>query len=177
MRALRIGRVPTLPRSVGLDRRGAARRRAGLVLLALLVGMPVFAATQQEVEESLTCQCGCGLTVHSCNHLQCPSGEPIKKEIGERLARGEDKETILAAFHARYGEKVLSSPTFSGFNWFAWLTPFAAVLAGGLGITWMLRRWIRAAPAAGSAVPAPPAADDTLRQRLARELADLDREA
>jgi cytochrome c-type biogenesis protein CcmH/NrfF len=140
----------------------------------------VPAATQQEVEEALTCQCGCGLTVHSCNHLQCGSGEPMKKEIAERLARGEDKATILAAFAARYGEKVLSAPTFRGFNWFAWLTPFAALLAGGLGVTFVLRRWARAAPlprAAPNAGAAPPAAEDALRRRLARELADFDRDA
>ena len=92
--------------------------QAGLVLLGLLaVASPARAAvvaTQQEIEESLTCQCGCGLTVHSCNHLQCGSGEPMKKEIAERLARGEDKATILGAFRARYGEKVLSAPTGTG---------------------------------------------------------------
>jgi hypothetical protein len=50
------------------------------VLVALLTTTPALAAqtTQQAVEESLTCQCGCGLTVHSCNHIQCSSGEPIK---------------------------------------------------------------------------------------------------
>jgi cytochrome c-type biogenesis protein CcmH len=135
-----------------------------------------LAATQQEVEESLTCQCGCGLTVHSCNHLQCPSGEPIKKEISERLARGESKETILAAFRDRYGEKVLSSPTFRGFNWFAWVTPFAAVFLGGLAMVVVIRRWARrgAVPAAD---PVRPVADTELRRRLARELADMDKDA
>jgi len=147
---------------------------AALLLALLFLTTPVGATTQQEVEESLTCQCGCGLTVHSCNHLQCPSGEPIKKEISERLARGEDKETIVAAFRTRYGEKVLSSPTFHGFNWLAWITPFAAVFAGGLGVTVVVRRWPRApAPAAS---PAPRADDSALRARLARELADLERE-
>jgi len=146
---------------------------AGLALVALLVAAPAVAATQQEVEESLTCQCGCGLTVHACNHLQCPSGEPMKKEIAERLARGEDRETILAAFRARYGEKVLSSPTFGGFNWLAWVTPFAALLTGGLGVTLVIRHWVRApAPAAAGEPPA----DDELRRRLARELEDMDRE-
>jgi cytochrome c-type biogenesis protein CcmH/NrfF len=144
-------------------------------LILLLVGTRLLAASQQEVEESLTCQCGCGLTVHACNHLQCPSGEPMKKEIGERLGRGEDKDTILAAFRTHYGEKVLSSPTFQGFNWLAWVTPFAAILAGGVGVSLVIRRWSRAAPPAP--VASPPAADDELRRRLARELADLDREA
>jgi cytochrome c-type biogenesis CcmH protein len=152
---------------------------ATLVLGALLLGTPAFAAiaSQQDVEEALTCQCGCGLTVHACNHLQCGSGEPIKKEIAERIARGEDKDTILAAFRSRYGEKVLSSPTFRGFNWLAWVTPFFAVAAGGLGISVVIRRWVRS-PSAPDAPPGPPAVagGDPLRQRLAKELADMDRE-
>jgi cytochrome c-type biogenesis protein CcmH/NrfF len=153
----------------------------GLVLLvALLAVAPVFGddpASQQEVEESLTCQCGCGLTVHSCNHLQCPSGEPIKKEIAERLARGEDKETILNAFRARYGEKVLSSPTFRGFNWLAWITPFAVVLTGALVMSLVIRRWVRAPRVRVPASPSPTASDDPLRRRLARELDEFDRES
>src|SRR5262249_54345034 len=154
----------TPPRPPSLAR-GKAARASLILLVALLVGAPgvAVAATQQEVEESLTCQCGCGLTVHSCNHLQCQSGEPMKKEIADRLAAGEDKATILAAFRARYGEKILSAPTFHGFNWFAWLTPFAVLLLGALGLTSVVRRWTRQAPA-----PAPPVAvpaDSALRRQ------------
>ena len=153
------------------------RLAAGLLGAALLVAPAGAAAppTQFEVEESLTSQCGCGLTVHSCNHLQCSSGDPIKKEIAERIARGEDKETILAAFRDRYGEKILSSPTFQGFNWIAWIMPFAAVLAGGLGISLVIRRWTRTAPSAPPPAPSPPA-DEERRRRLARELEDFDRD-
>jgi cytochrome c-type biogenesis protein CcmH/NrfF len=154
--------------------------RLGFTTLALLLALsPVAlrAATQQEIEESLTCQCGCGLTVHSCNHLQCPSGEPMKKEIADRLARGEDRETILAAFRQRYGEKVLSSPTFRGFNWLAWITPFAVVLAGAFGVTLVIRRWVRApTPPVPPVAPGAPG-DEDLRRRLARELDELDRDA
>ena len=150
-----------------------------VLLLFAVLAVPAVAAddapTQHEIEESLTCQCGCGLTVHSCNHLQCPSGDPIKKEIAERLARGESKETILQAFRERYGEKVLSSPTFRGFNWLAWITPFAVVLSGALVMSLVIRRWVRAPHA--PAIPSPPSAgDDPLRQRLARELEEFDRE-
>jgi cytochrome c-type biogenesis protein CcmH/NrfF len=157
----------------------AASAVLGLVLLAapVVAGAATGRPTQFEIEEALTCQCGCGLTVHSCNHLQCGSGDPIKKEIAERLAIGEDKETILAAFKAKYGEKVLSSPTFRGFNWFAWITPFAAVAAGGLGISLVIRRWARSPSQVAPAKTATPAGDDPLRQQLARELADLDKDA
>ncbi|HEV7734656.1 MAG TPA: cytochrome c-type biogenesis protein CcmH [Candidatus Binatia bacterium] len=154
-------------------------RRLGahwLLLLLLAVAVPVLGATQHEVEEALTCQCGCGLTVHSCNHLNCGSGEPMKKEIAERLARGESKDIILAAFSSKYGEKVLSSPTFSGFNWFAWVTPFAAVLIGASILTLAIRRKVRAPASAPVAPSVTPTGDTERRERLRRELDDDDRE-
>jgi cytochrome c-type biogenesis protein CcmH len=152
----------------------------GLLLgLVLATSLPAAAAapTQKEIEESLTCQCGCGLTVHSCNHIQCGSGEPIKKEIAERLGRGEGKEQILAAFRAKFGEKVLSSPTMEGFNWLAWIMPFASLLVAGTILTVVIRRRQASAEAAAPASPVPPSGDDALRARLARELDDLDRDA
>ena len=55
-------------------------------------------ATQSEIEEALTCQCGCGLTVHSCNHVQCPSGIPLKEEIAAQLAAGKTRAEVLTYF-------------------------------------------------------------------------------
>lgn len=111
----------------------------GLLMGLLLVG--AGAPTFQEVEESLTCQCGCGLTVHSCNHLQCGSALPLRAEIRAQLAEGKDKEAVLDWFKAKYGEKILSAPTTTGFNLAAWITPFAAV-AMGIGLVFFtIRRW------------------------------------
>jgi len=155
----------------------STRAAAALLLaLALATGPALAGPTQQDVEEALTCQCGCGLTVHACNHLNCGSGEPMKKEIAERIARGESRDQILAAFTSRYGEKVLSAPTFRGFNWLAWLTPFVGVLAAGAVLVFSIRRRVRATEA--DAVPAAggTSGDPALRARLARELHDLDRE-
>jgi cytochrome c-type biogenesis protein CcmH len=149
-----------------------------VVALALAVASPIFAApTQQEIEESLTCQCGCGLTVHACNHLQCGSGEPIKKEIAERLGRGETKEQILGAFTQKFGEKVLSSPTLQGFNWFAWITPFAALLVAGSVLALVIRKHAHETTdaLATSREGAEPPPTDAQRARLARELDDLER--
>jgi cytochrome c-type biogenesis protein CcmH/NrfF len=79
-----------------------------LLLVLLLVAPPVARAAEspsfQALEESLTCQCGCGLTVHSCNHLQCPSALPLRREIREQMALGLDRPTILAHFADKYGE-------------------------------------------------------------------------
>ena len=156
-----------------------AARAAALLLLAVALSAcgVAQAPTQQEIEESLTCQCGCGLTVHSCNHLKCPSGEPMKRRSPSASARGESTDQVLAAFTARYGEKVLSSPTFRGFNWLAWVTPFARGADRG-------RRARRRHPAScpddrgRRAVRWRRGAegDPALRARLARELDDLDRD-
>ena len=42
---------------------------------------------------------------------------------------------------AKYGEKVLSSPTATGFNLVAWTMPFVVVFMGVLGIVAVIRRW------------------------------------
>ena len=127
-----------------------------------------MSATQTDLEESLTCQCGCGLTVHACNHLQCPSGIPLKEEIASQLALGKTREQVLSFFSGKYGEKILSSPTTSGFNIIAWVMPFAVVLIAATIIVVLTRRWRRLPRT--DAAPAPSAADPGLRARLDAEL-------
>ena len=129
-------------------------------------------ATQSEIEEALTCQCGCGLTVHSCNHVQCPSGIPLKAEISEQLAAGKSGTEVLTYFSTKYGEKILSAPTTTGFNLIAWVMPFAVVLIAGALIVIFSRRLRRLT------APTPPpvraAGDDARRARLAAELDRFD---
>lgn len=168
--------------------RGAGAATLVAIGLVLLASAPPRAdatiATQQAVEESLTCQCGCGLTVHSCNHLQCNSATPLKREIAEQIASGQTQEQILDYFEHKYGEKILSAPGTSGFNLTAWVVPYLGIGLGGLLIGVVLTRWRRgSAPVSSgehSAVshpPTPPGAADNqeLRARLERELEEYDR--
>lgn len=131
-------------------------------------------ATQTDIEEALTCQCGCGLTVHSCNHVQCPSGIPLKEEIASQLGAGKTRAEIMTYFSTKYGEKILSAPTTTGFNLVAWITPFAAVLAAGAVIVVVSRRWRRAPAAAPAPTRAPSAEDEARRARLEAELDQFD---
>lgn len=139
-----------------------------------LLSLPTFVtatATPTEVEESLTCQCSCGLTVHSCNHLQCSFAVPAKQTIGEQLGQGTTKEVILQSFVTKYGEKVLSAPTTTGFNLAAWITPFLALIVGGIVVGLVSMRWSR--QRAQQPVAEKPAADpqnDQYRDRLKKEL-------
>jgi cytochrome c-type biogenesis protein CcmH len=144
--------------------------------LLVLVIAPAFAAavTTKEIEEALTCQCGCGLTVHACNHLQCGSGIPLKNEVLTLVNQGLSRDDILLRFRARYGEKILSSPTTEGFNLTAWILPFVVVAAGaGMIVVWV-RRWTRdGGPGADGPRPTEMSAED--RDRLRAELAKADR--
>ena len=133
-------------------------------------------ASFQELEESLTCQCGCGLTVHSCNHLQCPSALPLRDEIRAQMALGKDKDAILAYFADKYGEKILSSPTTSGFNVMAWVTPFLVVAIGAVLLTLLVARWTRRGqPPPGPPTDAAATAESPYSKILEKELKEFDR--
>jgi len=132
-------------------------------------------ATQTGIEEALTCQCGCGLTVHSCNHLQCPSAIPLKAEIASQLALGKTRPEVLAYFADTYGEKILSAPTTTGFNLVAWVMPFLAVLVAAIAIVAFARRWRPRPPVPAAPPTAPDAPSDAEALRRARLRAELDR--
>lgn len=130
----------------------------------------VSAVTTQEVEEALTCQCGCGLTVHSCNHLQCGFAVPAKQTILDLVSQGKTKDEIIASFTARYGEKVLSAPTTTGFNLAAWITPFFAVVVGGVLIGVMSLRWAHSQPHTDDNQPREVTATTQQWEKLKKEL-------
>lgn len=152
-------------------------RAALLVALALALAVPIAVraastVTAQEVEEGLTCQCGCGLTVANCNHPNCEFSVPARDQIEAMLHRGMTGPQVIAFFRHKYGEKILSAPTATGFNLLAWVMPFAALLGGGIFVAVALGRW-RAHPEIPAPAPEPNTAnggDDELRRRLERDL-------
>lgn len=160
--------------SLELSRRGLLRV-AGLAALGSTVALAQSAAPSfQELEESLTCQCGCGLTVHSCNHLQCPSAIPLRAEIREQMALGKTKADILLHFQTKYGEKILSAPTTTGFNLVAWVAPFLAITLGAAFIGFVVRRWtLRRSPTVEAEAPTP-VDGNPFSAQIERELRDLD---
>jgi len=151
-------------------------RRAGLALVLFFAwagapsGVGAAAVTTKEIEEALTCQCGCGLTVHSCNHLQCGSGIPLKQEVLTLVSQGLGRDEILLHFRDKYGEKILSAPTVEGFNLTAWIVPFVMLAAGGALVAITLVRW-RATREASASEAAPRPLSETDRRRVEAELA------
>ena len=133
--------------------------------------------TQSEVESRLACQCGCGLTVQSCDHPQCNFGLPVKADITASLAAGETGEDILARYMAEYGEKVLSSPTREGFNLLAWYGPYLALALGAIVVLVAVRRMSSGIEEGvpGDAGVVGDKDRPELRAQLERDLKDLDR--
>lgn len=157
-------------------------RYLAVALFAAFLASSAGAATDvtfRDIEESLTCQCGCGLTVAACNHVQCPSAIPLRQEIREQLALHLGKLEILKHFSEKYGEKILSAPTTTGFNLTAWVTPFIGVAFGAGIVVFTLLRWRRVGPAELAAPSAPASAADAARNTayekiLQKELDDFD---
>jgi cytochrome c-type biogenesis protein CcmH/NrfF len=97
--------------------------------------------TRDKVSAELICQCGCGMTLLNCNHIDCPSGIPMREIIDEKIIAGISKEEIIQDFIDEYGEAVLAAPPKSGFNLYAWITPILALILGLIIVLFLLVKW------------------------------------
>lgn len=106
--------------------------------------------------------------------------EEIKMQVRLLLAQGKGESEIIDGFVSQYGEQILASPRASGFNWLAYLIPFAVLIAGLGGIAVLVGRW-RGGHA--QAVPVPvssqrtgsrDSATDELNRRLEDDLSRFD---
>ena len=151
---------------------------AALAATALLAG-PLASqerynsADYRRVTHALTCQCGgCSALVGECAMDRCPSSNPLREEIAERLQAGEEADDIIAMFAERYGLVILAAPPATGFHLSAWLLPGVFLLGGAVLAVTVLRRWRANAPApaaaAAAAIEAPP-------EVIARIERDVDR--
>ena len=68
--------------------------------------------------------------------------------IRERLAAGESPEQVKAYFVRSYGDWILLQPEPEGFNLLVYALPAALLLAGGVVVILLVRRW--SAPSASS---------------------------
>ena len=123
----------------------------------------------RRVARALTCQCGgCNALVAECAMDRCPSSEPIREEIAERLQAGEEPEAVIRMFAERYGLVVLAAPPASGFHLSAWILPVVFLLGGAVVAAFVLRRWRQGAAPATSATEAPPEVVARIEREVAR---------
>ncbi|MDK2986325.1 MAG: cytochrome c-type biosis protein CcmH [Clostridia bacterium] len=128
-------------------KRKVMRSALVLILINLVVVLPVSAAEPvvneelfKEIEANLMCTDGCGMYLQACDNA---TAQQMRQEIREKLAEGMTPEQIYAYMINIYGEEVMAAPPPSvPFNISAWVTPFLAILGGGLMIYLALDKWV-----------------------------------
>lgn len=107
-----------------------------------VAGVAHGGALLKDLENALMCQCDdrCGKVMINCT---CDTSHETRKDFAMKLESGLTVEQIIQAYVDKYGETVLSAPTKTGFNLTAWVTPFAALVAGGFGVRKVIRSWMR----------------------------------
>ncbi|HLE79696.1 MAG TPA: cytochrome c-type biogenesis protein CcmH, partial [Dehalococcoidia bacterium] len=65
--------------------------------------------TVHQVASGLMCQCGCGLTVASCQEsMTCTVANGIVQQIQRQIDEGKSKQEIQEYFVSIYGEQILA---------------------------------------------------------------------
>ena len=116
-----------------------------VAVLVLGLTSPVNAATQMaNLENALMCKCDdkCGKVMINCT---CDTSKKTREDFRQKLASGLTVDQVIQIYVDKYGETVLSAPSKSGFNLTAWITPFAALIVGGVGVRKVIRSWIQKA--------------------------------
>lgn len=95
----------------------------------------------QDLENALMCKCDdkCGKVLINCT---CSTSDKTRAKLSKMLESGLTVEQIIQSQVDEYGETVLSAPTKFGFNLTAWVMPFIALIAGGVGVRKIIGSWV-----------------------------------
>lgn len=82
-----------------------------------------------DVARNLWCPLCSGVRLDTCELKACVQ---MRDEIAIRLSNGDSTEEIISYFEEQYGPQVFGEPPREGFNWLAWIVPFAVLIGGGI---------------------------------------------
>jgi cytochrome c-type biogenesis protein CcmH len=99
-----------------------------------------------EIAKKLNCPTCSGINLADCKTLTC---EQWRGQINDMIKQGYSNDEVVNYFVTRFGEQVLQEPPKRGSMLFLWVLPVIILLAGGVWLTFALRRWSgrEAAPA------------------------------
>ena len=123
---------------------------------------------RDELERQIRCQCGCTLDVYICRttDFSCQVSPAMHRDIISLVEGGYSAQEILDSFVSVYGESALMAPKRQGFNLAGYLVPFAALGAGAVILSVVLRRMqnrVTPAVVASPAVQSSGSADELAR--------------
>ncbi len=140
---------------------------------------PVTAADNdaaiQAIEKQLHCTCGCNLDVYTCRttDFTCTVSPAMHQHVVGLAERGMTGQQIIDQFVREHGVAILMAPPKRGFNLAGYFVPSVLIVAAGLVLTLVLRRWTRTATT--DPVPAQPVAPAGTSEELERLRGELDR--
>ena len=154
-----------------------ALRAALALVLALLVFTPAQAQKTDRAKtigHRLICMCGCKQILVECNHVGCTMSTAMLKKLDAEVASGKSDDLILQSFVQEFGAEVIAEPPAKGFNWLAWIMPFAVVGAGLFVVRTVITRWSHTAPAPSGAPTGLSAPPPEMLDRIRRETEEDD---
>lgn len=102
-----------------------------------------------DVASQMNCPTCVGVNLADCRTQTC---EQWRGQIADLLAEGYTEQEVLDYFEARYGTRVLLEPPAHGPTLILWVLPVVALLAGGIWLAMVMRKWNQAKPITASAV-------------------------
>jgi cytochrome c-type biogenesis protein CcmH len=111
---------------------------AGIVLAARSGPSNAPAARAARLDNELACPVCVGESVADSN---APESRAIRVDIVKRIRAGQRDSEIRDAYVGIYGEHILLTPSNGGIGIVAWGIPIVALVLGGAGIGFAVRRW------------------------------------
>jgi cytochrome c-type biogenesis protein CcmH len=149
-------------------------RRFAIIAAFCLLAMPACAVQPDEIlkdaalesrARALSQELRCMVCQNqSIDDSDAPLAKDLRVLVRERLTAGDSDRQVIDFLVARYGEFVLLRPRLNAHTVLLWLAPFAAIVAGGIGLIMFLRRRSRAE------LPAAPALSPDEQRRVAELL-------
>jgi cytochrome c-type biogenesis protein CcmH len=127
-----------------------ARRWGAWFAMALILGAALFVGTVSQtgpltnadrltnIARTIKCPVCSGESVAESN---AQISQEIRKDIGQRIAKGESDQQIRDAYAAQYGEYILLTPSASGVTGLVWVLPVVLLVVALAGLGVAFSRW------------------------------------
>lgn len=144
-------------------------RLALTLLAALALAAPALASEQRPTAAELEAELVCPTCKTTLDQSSAPVAVRMKEIIRERIAAGDTKSEIKAAFVAQFGPAVLATPGKNGLDLLAWALPLLGLGLAAVAVGLVAWRWSRRRD--DDADGASSALDPELERRVDAELA------
>jgi cytochrome c-type biogenesis protein CcmF len=122
------------------------KRKALYLVLLLIFGSPVFAtnaheqlkdphleAVARDLDKTILCPVCSGQTLDSS---MADMASAMRQDLREQLSKGRTKTQIIDAYVLRYGESIITKPSFSASTFILWVGPWALFVIITVMVLW-----------------------------------------